>query len=334
MIGGTGAGKECPRRGIKDLLKNSMCTESIDESMASGAAVLKALSQRTHCNSTLLSDEFGMLLQQGTSPKGSQHQKDFFKEILTMYSCSRSFWSGKTYADGKNSIPVVDHPFLNIMGTTTPSEFIKGVTSDTIMNGTLNRFLFIEADSVAKVNRNQIWSIPSELVEALKLLGSHQGDDVAMSYEAGAEDLLIHRVTMLKKNPEYKDLWTRYEENVIKVAGLVSLPSSIITKSSVIWSLDFVKWSIESMIANFEADLSESYFDAQAKKVLKLVKAARSYHEGKFNAYLSKGYMPKSKLLALMHIKVREIDEVLTYLLATGQLKQEEKDNIVLLTIG
>jgi hypothetical protein len=333
MIGDTGAGKECPRRGIKDLLKNSMCTESVDESMASGAAVLKALSQRTNCNSTLLSDEFGMLLQQGTSPKGSQHQKDFFKEILTMYSCSRSFWCGKTYADGKNSIPVVNHPFLNIMGTTT-SEFIKGVTSDTIMNGTLNRFLFIEADSVAKVNRNQIWSIPSELVEALQILGSHQGDDVAMTYEAGAEDLLIHRVTILKKNPEYKDLWTRYEENVIKVAGLVSLPSSIITKSSVIWSLDFVKWSIDSMVANFEADLSESYFDAQAKKVLKLVKAARSYHEGKFNAYLSKGYMPKSKLLALMHIKVREIDEVLTYLLATGQLKQEEKDNIVLLTIG
>jgi hypothetical protein len=88
------------------------------------------------------------------------------------------------------------------------------------------------------------------------------------------------------------------------------------------------------MVANFEADLSESYFDAQAKKVLKFVKAARSYHEGKFNAYLSKGYMPKSKLLALMHIKVREIDEVLTYLLTTGQLKQEEKDNIVLLTIG
>ena len=70
MIGGTGAGKECPRRGIKDLLKNSMCTESVDESMASGAAVLKALSQRTNCNSTLLSDEFGMLLQQGTSPTG------------------------------------------------------------------------------------------------------------------------------------------------------------------------------------------------------------------------------------------------------------------------
>ena len=42
LIGDTGAGKECPRRGIKELLKNSMCIESIDESMASGAAVLKA----------------------------------------------------------------------------------------------------------------------------------------------------------------------------------------------------------------------------------------------------------------------------------------------------
>lgn len=41
------------------------------------------------------------------------------------------------------------------MGTTTPSEFLKGVASDTIVNGTLNRFLFVEADSAAKVNRNQ-----------------------------------------------------------------------------------------------------------------------------------------------------------------------------------
>ena len=334
MIGGTGAGKECPRRGIKDLLKNSMCTESVDESMASGAAVLKALSQRTNCNSTLLSDEFGMLLQQGTSPTGSQHHKDFFKEILTMYSCSRSFWGGKTYADGKNSIPAINHPFLNIMGTTTPSEFLKGVTSDTIVNGTLNRFLFVEADSAAKVNRNQRWSITSELVDALQILGSHQGDDVAMTYEVGAEDLLIHRVTILKKSPEYKDLWTRYEENVIKVAGLVSLPSTIITKESVIWSLAFVQWSIDSMVANFEAGFSESYFDAQGKKVLSFVKAAKTYSEKKYDAYLSKGYMPKTKLLSLMKIKSRELDEVLLYLFDTNQLKQEIKDNILLLTIS
>ena len=334
LIGDTGAGKECPRRGIKELLKNSMCIESTDESMASGAAVLKALSQRTNNNSTLLSDEFGMLLQQGTNPKGSQHQKDFFKEILTMYSCSRSFWGGKTYADGKYSIPAINHPFLNIMGTTTPSEFLKGVTRDTIVNGTLNRFLFIEADSVARVNRSQRWSVPSDLVEALQNLGSHQGDDVAMTYEVGAEDLLIHRVTILKKNPEYKDLWTRYEENVIKVAGLVSLPSTIITKESVIWSLAFVQWSIDSMVANFEAGFSESYFDAQGKKVLSFVKAAKTYSEKKYDAYLSKGYMPKTKLLSLMKIKSRELDEVLLYLFDTNQLKQEIKDNILLLTMS
>jgi hypothetical protein len=250
-----------------------------------------------------------------------------------MYSCSRSFWGGKTYADGKNSIPAINHPFLNIMGTTTPSEFLKGVTSDTIVNGTLNRFLFVEADSAAKVNRNQRWSVPSDLVEALQILGSHQGDDVAMSYEAGAEDLLIHRVTILKKNPEYKDLWTRYEENVIKVAGLVSLPSTIITKESVIWSLAFVQWTIKSMIANFEAGFSESYFDAQGKKVLSFVKAAKTYSEKKYDAYLSKGYMPKTKLLSLMKIKTRDLDEVLLYLFDTNQLKQESKDNILLLTV-
>ena len=251
-----------------------------------------------------------------------------------MYSCSRSFWGGKTYADGKNSIPAINHPFLNIMGTTTPSEFLKGVTSDTIVNGTLNRFLFVEADSAAKVNRNQRWSITSELVDALQILGSHQGDDVAMTYEVGAEDLLIHRVTILKKNHEYKDLWSRYEENVIKVAGLVSLPSTIITKESVIWALAFVKWSIDSMVANFEAGFSESYFDAQGKKVLSFVKAAKTYSEKKYDAYLSKGYMPKTKLLSLMKIKSRELDEVLLYLFDTNQLKQEIKDNILLLTIS
>ena len=334
LIGDTGAGKESPRVGLKDLLKNSMCIESIDESMASGAALLKALSQRKNNNSTLLSDEFGMLLQQGTSLKGSQHHKDFFKEILTMYSCSRSFWGGKTYADGKNSIPPIPHPFLNIMGTTTPSEFLKGVTRDTIINGTLNRFLFIEADSVARVNRNQRWSVPSDLAEALQNLGSHQGDDIAMTYEAGAEDLLFYQVTILKKNPEYKDLWTRYEENVIKVAGLVSLPSTIITKESVIWSLAFVQWTIDSMSANFETGFSESYFDSQAKKVLTFVKAAKTYSEKKYDAYLSKGYMPKTKLLSLMKIKTRELDEVLLYLFDTNQLKQEIKDNILLLTIS
>ena len=336
LCGDTSCGKESPRQGIKAILTAIEATDSIDEAMASGPALLKALSSRVNNNAFIMSDEFGLFIQGYTSKNGSQHTKDFFREILSIYSMSRSFYGGKTYADSKNSIAGFQKPFLNILGTTTLSTLMKGITMDTVRDGTLNRFLYVEANEHAKTNRSQVWTVPDNLIKSLKMLGSlsPSDDDVAMHIEPDASAILINKSDYLEKKGDFAPLWGRYEENVLKIAALISLPKVVITKESIKWAIEYVEFSINSLEVKLESELAGSYFQTQVNLALNFIKNPRKYTDKKFDSYLQKGWMPKSKLLKLMKCKSSELNDIQTWLVDTQEIKVDTQNNITLLAVA
>lgn len=96
LVGDTGSGKEDPRKAIKrliDSVRNMSRGESIHESIASGAALLRSLEGNP--STLILIDEFGIYLQTALSDRGSIHQKDLIKDLMTLYGLGRSFLQAK-----------------------------------------------------------------------------------------------------------------------------------------------------------------------------------------------------------------------------------------------
>lgn len=333
LIGDTGRGKEDPRKAIKRLADSISSPDGICESIASGPALLRALEKDK--NILMLTDEFGLFLQVALSDKGSMHHKELIKELLTLYGLGRSFFAGKKYADSKMNISRVYNPFVNVLGTTTQLELLEGVTSKSVDNGLLNRFLFIAASEKNPINRNPNKDIPKTLVDALfvmKLLSNTEG----IIYEEGAEELMIHLAEQMVGSGEYANLWSRAEEQMIRVSGLLAIGDGEIIKGEhVLWAHHYVSWCISSFAASLGSELAETAFEKKIVKARNFIKNAKNYSSDKqFGECCKLGYMPRAKLVKLMKIPARELDDVEVYLTTSQQVISAKHENVSILYLA
>ncbi len=328
LIGETGRGKEDPRKAIKRLVDAASNTwagkdSRIHESIASGAALLRSLEEYRH--SLILIDEFGIYLQNALSDKGSTHQKDFIKDLMTLYGLGRSFFAGKSYADKKQNIGRIDKPYINLIGTTTPHELLDGITPKMIDNGFLNRIIFIRADNENPINREPNIQINADLKQKFMELQGYNTSATRLNqldYENGAHDLLIQLVESLDEKGQFANLWGRTEEQTIRVAGLLAIGDGrVIKREHVIWAWNYVNGSIKAFARKLDKDLAENPFQKQAAKALDLIKDVRNYSSDKqFGSYCQRGLMPRGKLTKLLKMKSKEVEEIIIYLIETRQI--------------
>ncbi|SEQ53477.1 DNA-primase RepB domain-containing protein [Nitrosomonas ureae] len=321
LVGDTGRGKEDPRKAIKrliDSVRNVSRGESIHESIASGAALLRSLEGNP--STFILIDEFGIYLQTALSERGSIHQKDLIKDLMTLYGLGRSFFAGKAYADKKQNIGQIDNPYINLIGTTTPLELLDGITPRMIDNGLLNRIIFVQADKENPINRKPDTWISDELKH--KMAAIRAIDTSVIDYEEGAHDLLIQFAEQLNEKDQFANLWSRAEEQTIRVAGLLAIgDGGVIKREHITWAWSYVNGSIKAFAQKLEKDLAENPFQKQAAKALDFIKNAINYsHDRQFGGYCRRGLMPRGKLTKLLKMKSREVDEVIIYLVETRQI--------------
>ena len=320
LVGGTGKGKEDPRKAVKRLADSISSSDGICESIASGPALLRTL--EIDKNILMLTDEFGLFLQVVLSDKGSMHLKELVKELLTLHGLGRTYFAGKKYANSKMNIPRIYNPFVNVLGTTTQLELMDGVTSKSVDNGFLNRFLLIAASEENPINRNPNIDIPKILIDGLssmKLLSDAEG----ISYEEGAEELMVSMAEQMVGSGEYANLWSRAEENMIRVSGLLAIvDGAVIRQAHIMWAHRYVSWCIKSFAASLGSDLAETHFEKKIIKARNFIKNSKHYANDKqFGEYCNQGYMPRGKLAKLMKIPSRELDEVVTHLTSTKQVE-------------
>lgn len=329
LVGGTGKGKEDPRKALKRLAVAAGRRKGICESIASGPALLRAL--ESDQTVMMLTDEFGIFLQVALADKGASHLKELVKELLTLFGLGRSFFAGKVYADSKMNIPQINNPYVNVLGTTTQLELMDGVTSKSVNNGFLNRFLFVTASEENPVNRSPNIEIPQSLSAELSCLCNQSvGFDItlplfqSLEYEDGAHDLMVQLAEQMTEPGDYANLWSRAEEQMIRVAGLLAIGDGcVIKRDHIMWAYRYVTWCISSLSSSLGAELAESQFEKKIIKAKNLIKNAKQYvNDSVFAECCKLGYMPRGKLTKLMKIPAKELNEVIEHLLISRQVKE------------
>ena len=326
LVGGTGKGKEDPRKAFKHLVGSAKRSGGICETVSSGPALIRAISEDVSV--MMLTDEFGIFLQVALSDKGSTHLKELIKELLTLFGLGRSYYAGKKYASSKDNIPIIYNPYVSVLGTTTKTELLDGITSKSVDNGFLNRFLFVMASEENPINRKPNIEIPQALLDEINTFCLVDFDDpkdkiYPLDYEDGAHDLMISLAEQMGEEGAYANLWSRAEEQMIRVAGLLAIGDGYeIKRDHIMWAYRYVTWCIKSLSQSLGSELAETIFEKRIVKAKHFIENAKQYAADKqFGDICKLGYMPIGKLTKLMKIPARELSEVTEYLLISQQVK-------------
>jgi hypothetical protein len=356
LIGATGSGKEDPRKGLKRLFEavdegwdtfntpdyQGPLSLGICEGMASGPALLRTLEHQK--NLIILNDEYGIQLQIALSNGGASHLKELNKEMLTMYGLGRSYYAGKKYADQKNNIGKINKPYVNLLGTTTPSELAEGLNPASITSGQLNRIIFTFAQGIGETNFNPDFAIPEDLRERLMAVSADDGANIKddskgspivgggfnlpVKFSPGAFDTykqLCKAFEIEAKHAEqFADLYSRAGEQVLRIAGSLAVADgATISAEYLAYAVNYIRYSIVTFSEFLSTDLTESIFDSNVQKALKLIADPYRYSKDKrFGEVCAKGFMPRGKLTKMLRIKGSEVSEVVAYLLESQQIEE------------
>lgn len=141
-ISPSGTGKSFPQEEVKTLLANLQAERLIGAGdYVSYASIMDTL--QTKPVRLDIWDELGGILK--TINKGNNEYTAKMDDILAeLYTTSNSFYAGRATAEGVKGSCY--RPNVNILGSTTPTGFMEGVTKKAIDKGLLGRFLIFNGD--------------------------------------------------------------------------------------------------------------------------------------------------------------------------------------------
>lgn len=300
-IAGTGSGKDHSRKAVKKLLAAAgQHAVLAGDSIVSGAGLLRGLQAQPA--QILHLDEFGMLLKSITQEDGPAHLRSIAKALLELFSSSGSVFHGGHYASSDVEPIVIDHPHLCIYATTALATYRDALTRAAIASGELNRFLVIPAaDDLPRLSRQVVDVQPPErLVAQWTAFGAAmapgQGNLVGVGGKASAPPapILVRWGGVLERIHEIGDraddvvraaaprglagVWTRYREQVIKVAMISAIARDPVVPVMEDADLDFgeaVVRAASEYVAHVAADhIADSKQERQVNAVLDVLREA------------------------------------------------------------
>lgn len=322
LIGKTGGGKEDPRKAVKRLIlaTNDAFMSGVTENLSSGTALLRALHETDAM--FVMSDEYGLFMQAAMSDRGDPNRRDLVKELMTLYGLGRSNYTGKRYANPKDNIPAIEHPYVCVLGTTTAEELFAGMNMAAVNNGSANRNIYISACEKVQKNRTPAIDVPEELASKLKTLFGDFAPDRVLGYGDGAGELIARFGNNQPTEGRFANLWSRAEENALRVAGVLALcDGGDIEVRHVEWAIKYISQSIEAFAIDAETQISENVFEKQMNKMLSIISDPYKYSDDKqFAAFTRKGQMPRGKLIKLMKVPARQLDDISNALVQSKQI--------------
>jgi hypothetical protein len=303
MVGlaGTGSGKDHSRKCIKALLEAADLTAVLGgDDTPSAQGLLAGLA--SHPGQILHLDEFGKMLAAIGDERAPQYKRAIAKTITEMFTTAGSIYHGGYYAGTDRKPVIVSCPALSIYGTSTVETYRDAITRAGIANGELNRYLVFKATNNRPRASREVDddSPPTSLVKAWKAIGdmidpanselqkiggpsvaapipitvqwsgclerlwdmSDRADDLADKAEAVGQD----------------GLWTRYREQVIKLAMLSAIARKPAVPEIEDADLDFadalVMHSCKYMEQFATSEIADSQFERDINDVLDFLRKA------------------------------------------------------------
>lgn len=293
----SGAGKERPRQGVKQILHHAgLDLMNGPERIGSHAGIISSLTQ--HPARLFQLDEVGRLLMTMKDPKAAPHLWNIGTVIMQLYSSSNTIWTGDAYAD-LNKVKTLNQPALCLFGTSVPESFYSGLNYENLSDGLLSRMIVLESDGYGERQKPSLCDPPEEIGKILanwkgvagagnmaetnptpKLIPKTAEADVA--HERHCQDVHTRHAG---EDREHSALWSRAPEKAAKLALLhaccsASDPANArITVESVDWARRLVNYATRSILSKVEGRMCLSRWAAEKERVWSKLKNGMSMNE-------------------------------------------------------
>lgn len=203
VIGPTVTGKEAVRKTVSKICDATGAELLFAAKQQSGNALLKEVAHKK-CG-LWLCDEFGKHLELILDKKSTNsHAKQIGDNLLDLYGCSNSFFSGASHADGlRNSC---DQPHLCVLGLSTRAVF-RTVSATQVDDGMLGRFAFWPVQRrPRRAEGTKPRPVPDLLVEQIKRWFKFEPGFVNAGLQAAP--------VVLEMEPEARDRWQQHADEI------------------------------------------------------------------------------------------------------------------------
>ena len=307
----TGSGKEHSRVCIKELMIASGNQKSLaGDAMVSSAGVLSGLqiapAQILHL------DEFGLHLDAISNERAPHHLRAGAKLFTELFTSSGSSYNGGHYAGTERAPVIIDRPCLCIYGTSTFGTYLEALRIEAISNGELNRYLTFQVsnmrpDMSENVAENTSENPPEDLIKAWEAVGKMFDPSNSELQKIGGPGVAAPTPIVIRWNgvlPRLKDLgrdqvrlansakpgqdgiWTRYREQMIKIAMILAIARDPIAPEMVDADLDFAEAMVMHSCRYMEYFADSEIADTQNERDIRTASKAMR----------GSGWMTKTKL--------------------------------------
>ncbi|HBT78460.1 MAG TPA: hypothetical protein DEB39_16385 [Planctomycetaceae bacterium] len=324
-LAASGTGKDFIRKVNNYILEMTGQEAMIGETIASGEGLEEEI--LSHKKKFYQTDEIQTLFAEIANGKESRYN-NIVAFLLKVYTSADSTIVKRTKVGDskKNSGPTVcNQPSLILFGTTIPIIFFDALTPTLMLTGLGSRCLFIEGDQRQPYNIDaaDYQSLPKELIETARWWAEYLPPDP----ETGKVGNLSHEnpsphvvpmtdeaVGILNALGEHADLsysqtqdpieqvlWTRVHEIANKLALVYACSADhenpVIDGPAARWASEFTDWVVRQMMKLVKHNVADSPF---AKLVLRAENLIRKRG----------GKMTRTELSRSLHIRPRELDEI------------------------
>ena len=330
----SGVGKEHPRGTNIDLATQMAFISELGDTFASGEGLEDSMCQSPSMLYQV--DEIDYLFN--TVKLKDSRAEQINSMLLKLYSESKTTHIMRKKAIQRGAPPVgtaIVQPHLTMFGTATPKFFYQSLTERTMENGLLARCIVLEAGERGKAGEPHEEDFPESVINTVRNL-----------IRLGHENNLMGefpRPLVLQENPDatnrireilgYADeeyrrasergddsanaLWARAGEKVLKLAAIYAISENavepVITIDGVNWAWRFIEHMTRRMLFMASMFVADTDFDAQAMKVIRLVRQKR-------------GRISHGKLLRNSHLDKDAFKRVVETLIESGTLRKEFGD--------
>ena len=330
----SGVGKEHPRGTNIDLATQMAFISELGDTFASGEGLEDSMCQSPSMLYQV--DEIDYLFN--TVKLKDSRAEQINSMLLKLYSESKTTHIMRKKAIQRGAPPVgtaIVQPHLTMFGTATPKFFYKSLTERTMENGLLARCIVLEAGERGKAGEPHEEDFPESVIDTVRNL-------IRLGHENNLTGE-FPRPLVLQENPDatnrireilgYADeeyrkasergddsanaLWARAGEKVLKLAAIYAISENavepVITIDGVNWAWRFIEHMTRRMLFMASMFVADTDFDAQAKKVIRLVRQKR-------------GRISHGKLLRNSHLDKDAFKRVVETLIESGTLHKEFGD--------
>jgi len=209
-IAPSGSGKDAPQQKLKEYLIDINADSLLGAGdYVSDAALMDGLEQKPVRIDIM--DEIGGILRSITSGKAEYNSK--MADVLAeLYTSSNTIFLGRAVADGVKGRCY--RPNVNILGSTTPTGFMEGISRRALEKGLLGRMLIFEGDYDQPAKRVQKFThLDNRTLNKLRFLHTYQPEENNDIIVAGIPQL-VEEVNATSKAEEKLDEYFTFFDRI------------------------------------------------------------------------------------------------------------------------